>query len=256
MLAVGSSMLGITILGLVDDLRSLSSRVRLIAQVAIALLAAGVLASAFDASAFVAVAVALGLVFFVNAFNFMDGINGISGLVAAVVSLWLGVCGVIWQADRALVVACLAVAASALAFLPWNIFRARVFLGDSGSYGLGLVLPMLSAWACFSGVPVAVAIAPLMIYAADVLLALVTKLRDGVGWDAPHRRHVYQRLADRGMSHHKVAAVVASHVTLAGLAGALIVERVVAGTLLLTVVVAAYIALPTAEARLTDVAHD
>jgi UDP-GlcNAc:undecaprenyl-phosphate GlcNAc-1-phosphate transferase len=255
-LAVGSAMLAVMTLGLIDDLRSLSSRVRLLAQLAIAVAASGVLTSAFEWRGVAAMAIAVGVVFFVNAFNFMDGINGISGLVAAVIALWLGVCSVIWDADPALTVACLGVTASALAFLPWNMFRARVFLGDSGSYGLGLVLPMLAAWATFSAIPVTVATAPLVIYVADVLMALTAKLRDGVDWDAPHRRHVYQKLADRGISHQKVAAIVASHVTMAGLAGALLAERVVAGTLLLAVVVALYLALPAAQARIAGVTYD
>ena len=76
---------------------------------------------------------------FVNAFNFMDGVNGISGahaLIAGAVYACLGW----WQHDGFLVPAGAAVAAGALAFLPWNAGQARVFLGDAGSYALGAAL--------------------------------------------------------------------------------------------------------------------
>ncbi len=83
--------------------------------------------------------VALGAVWitgFVNAFNFMDGVNGISGahaLIAGIVYACLGG----WRHNGFLVPAGAAVAVSALAFLPWNAGQARVFLGDVGKLRAG-----------------------------------------------------------------------------------------------------------------------
>ena len=67
----------------------------------------------------------------------------------------------LWRSDVFLVGIGCAVSAGALAFLPWNAVRARVFLGDVGSYGLGAALAVLAAAAVIRGVPVEAAIGPL-----------------------------------------------------------------------------------------------
>jgi UDP-GlcNAc:undecaprenyl-phosphate GlcNAc-1-phosphate transferase len=243
------SMAAMMAVGLVDDLRSLSSRIRLAVQLALSLTVASALMVGFSADVFALMGIAFGVAALVNAFNFMDGINGISGLVAASVASWLAGCSLVWGGDRGLTIACAVVACSAVAFLPWNMLRARVFLGDSGSYGLGFALSVLSAWAWLSGVPLIVATAPLFIYMADVLWAMGSKLRAGLAWDAPHRRHAYQRLSDGGWSHQKVALIVAGYVLVAGLAGALTHRWPPVGWLALAAVVSAYLALPAIRLR-------
>jgi len=143
---------------------------------------------------------------FVNAFNFMDGVNGISGahaLIAGMVYAFLGW----WQHDGFLVPAGAAVAASALAFLPWNAGRARVFLGDAGSYALGAALAMLAAYAVLQGIPVEAALGPLVLYIADTAWTLQRRIRAGERWLEPHRTHVYQQWCDVGWSHQRVTVV-------------------------------------------------
>ena len=82
------------------------------------------------------IVVTVWMIGFVNAFNFMDGVNGISGAHAMIGGAAYACLG--WlRPDPFLAAAGAAVAAGALAFLPWNAVRARVFLGDAGSYGLG-----------------------------------------------------------------------------------------------------------------------
>ena len=138
-----------------------------------------------------------------NAFNFMDGVNGISGahaLIAGVVYALLGW----WQHDGFLVPAGAAVAAGALAFLPWNAGQARVFLGDAGSYALGAALAVLAAYALVRGVPVEAVLGPLALYLADTAWTLQRRIRAGERWLEPHRTHIYQRWCDAGWSHQRV----------------------------------------------------
>ena len=78
--------------------------------------------------------IAIGLLF-VNVFNFMDGVNGISG-AHAVIGGVMYACLADWRRDALGVAAGLALVVGAAAFLPWNAVRARVFLGDVGSPGL------------------------------------------------------------------------------------------------------------------------
>jgi UDP-N-acetylmuramyl pentapeptide phosphotransferase/UDP-N-acetylglucosamine-1-phosphate transferase len=194
-------------LGLADDLAGLPAAGRLTAQGVVGLTAGWVLASRAGlggaAAATAAVAVGLWLVSYVNAFNFMDGVNGIAAghaLLGGVAFAGLG----LWQHSEFLAIAGAAVAAGAAAFLPWNAVRARVFLGDVGSYGLGAALALLAAWAVLRGIPPEAALGPLALYLADTAWTLQRRIRAGEPWLQPHRTHAYQRLCDAGWSHQQV----------------------------------------------------
>ncbi|MGX6397631.1 hypothetical protein ACVB9L_10805, partial [Rothia kristinae] len=73
---------------------------------------------------------------YISVANVMDGSNGISGLHGLTAAVFYAYAG--WVTDRPwLVVAASAIAGAYLAFLPWNLWSSRVFLGDTGSYFLG-----------------------------------------------------------------------------------------------------------------------
>ena len=210
--------------GLVDDLRGLKAAVRLIGQAVISVLVTSLLiwqtaghgplgrlegvGLPWPATAVIigaaGLAAVLWLTGFVNAFNFMDGINGISAGHAIVGGLAYGFLGVL-EHDSFIAAAGAAVAATGLAFLPWNAFHARVFLGDVGSYALGAGLAVLAIDAVLRGVPVEAAAAPLALYLADTFWTLQRRFRAGERWLEPHRTHAYQRLCDVGWSHQQVA---------------------------------------------------
>jgi UDP-GlcNAc:undecaprenyl-phosphate GlcNAc-1-phosphate transferase len=209
-LTFGAAVAAFAAIGLADDLAGLSAGRRLGLQAAAGLAAAWALAddAGLGTAAVIAAALVLGLwlAAFVNAFNFMDGVNGISAgtaLLAGAAYAGLG----LWRADGLLAAGGAAVAAGALAFLPWNAGRARVFLGDVGSYGLGAALAVLAAWAVLRGLPPEAAIGPLALYVADTGWTLQRRLRSGERCLRPHRTHVYQRLTDAGWSHQQVTVV-------------------------------------------------
>src|ERR1700689_702040 len=111
------------------------------------------------------VLVAVWITGFVNVFNFMDGVNGISGahaLIAGVVFAGLGW----WRHDGFLIPAGAAAPARGPGFLSWNAGQARVFLGDAGSYALGAALATLAAYAVLNRIPVEAALGPLVLYIA------------------------------------------------------------------------------------------
>ncbi len=200
-------------LGTAEDVRGLTVRGRLALQASGALMIAVLLVSGLAAPmsvlALLVVLCTAWITGFVNAFNFMDGVNGISGAHALLAGLVYAAVGW-WQHDGFLVPAGAAVAAGALAFLPWNAGRARVFLGDAGSYALGAVLATLAAFAVLQGVPVEAAGGPLVLYVADTAWTLQRRIRAGERWSESHRSHVYQRWCDAGWSHQRVAATTAA----------------------------------------------
>src|ERR1700761_6743439 len=120
------------LLGLLDDLRGLPALTRLALQASGAVVVAALLTGGETLPAPAAVGatavVPLWLAGFVNAFNFMAGVNGISGAHALIGGLvYAGLAD--WRGDGFGVTAGLALALAAGAFLPWNAGRARVFLG-------------------------------------------------------------------------------------------------------------------------------
>jgi UDP-GlcNAc:undecaprenyl-phosphate/decaprenyl-phosphate GlcNAc-1-phosphate transferase len=212
------------LLGLLDDLRSLPVHSRLVLQTAGAAVVAWVLVSSLSLPPFflaaAAAAVAVWLVGFVNAFNFMDGVNGISGAHALIGGVAYA-CLAGWRRDGFGVAAGLALAAGACAFLPWNAVRARVFLGDVGSYAIGGALAVLAARLVLLGVPADAVAGPVALYLADVAWTLQRRIRRGERWLEAHRTHVYQRWCDAGWSHAEVTVLTSALTVLLCLLGLL-----------------------------------
>jgi UDP-GlcNAc:undecaprenyl-phosphate/decaprenyl-phosphate GlcNAc-1-phosphate transferase len=211
------------LLGFAEDLRGLTAGRRLILQAAGGVLVAVVLVSGLAGPiarlVLLAALCAAWITAFVNAFNFMDGVNGISGahaLIAGAVYALLGW----WQHDVFLVPAGAAVAAGALAFLPWNAGQAKVFLGDAGSYALGAALAVLAAYALVRGVPAEAVLGPLALYLADTAWTLQRRIRAGERWLEAHRTHIYQQWCDAGWSHQRVTVTAAAATVLLSLLGA------------------------------------
>jgi UDP-N-acetylmuramyl pentapeptide phosphotransferase/UDP-N-acetylglucosamine-1-phosphate transferase len=149
-------------------------------------------------------------VWFINLFNFMDGIDGISA--AETIALGGGVAltgtvtvvaepGAIWLG--------LSIAAAALGFLAWNWHPAKLFLGDVGSIPLGFLLGWLLLVLAGTGAWAPALILPLY-YLADATLTLLYRLlRLQRVWEA-HREHFYQKAAQRGASHGAVVRRIAA----------------------------------------------
>jgi UDP-N-acetylmuramyl pentapeptide phosphotransferase/UDP-N-acetylglucosamine-1-phosphate transferase len=155
---------------------------------------------------------------FTNLFNFMDGINGITGIEMATLGIGVTVIGAVRSADGSADAIGLIVAAAALGFLPWNWGRAKVFLGDVGSVPAGYLIGLLLVLLACSGDWAAALILP-MYYWADATLTLLRRLLRGEKvWQA-HRSHFYQQGARKLGSHAAVAGRIAMlNLLLVGLA--------------------------------------
>ena len=196
--AIGAGLMLVAGIGWVDDHRPLSPWLRLATHaVAAAILAWAVLAAggslATAAMAFV-LAVAL-----VNIWNFMDGIDGLAasqaGLVALGYAVFAGGGSVAWMGS-ALLAAC-------AGFLPLNLPRARIFLGDVGSGALGFaVAALLSMLALqMDRLRAPVLLLPLCAFSVDAALTLGARMVRGERWWTPHTQHAYQRWTRRNGRH-------------------------------------------------------
>ncbi|WP_144792018.1 glycosyltransferase family 4 protein [Kocuria palustris] len=234
-------------LGWTEDIRGLSVRWRLAGQLLIGAGCAGALTLILETGIWWWPVCAVAVVAYINVANFMDGVNGISGMHGFVVGLvysWAGASNDMpWM-----IVAGLVVAFAFLGFLPWNFSRDSVFLGDVGSYLLGGSLILIAIAAFLSGVYVEYLLPALSVYLADTGWTLLRRIRRGEAWWRPHREHVYQRLTDVGLSHAASSLTVAAFTlvcSLIGLAGLWLhgLPAVVPGVAVLLVLVL-YLSLP------------
>jgi UDP-N-acetylmuramyl pentapeptide phosphotransferase/UDP-N-acetylglucosamine-1-phosphate transferase len=146
---------------------------------------------------------------FINLFNFMDGIDGIAAVETVTISAGLALMagGVLHFPLGAFDAA--VPAAAALGFLFWNWAPSRIFLGDVGSVPLGYLLGWLLVITAASGFWEAALILPLY-YLADATWTLLRRaLRRETLWRA-HREHFYQRAVQRGFSHAAVVRRIAA----------------------------------------------
>jgi UDP-N-acetylmuramyl pentapeptide phosphotransferase/UDP-N-acetylglucosamine-1-phosphate transferase len=223
----GPALLACLLLALIcwaDDLHTVPPMQRLLGQ-ALAV-TAGLLALPPDALIFQGLLplpldrliAGLGWVWWVNLYNFMDGIDGISGTETLSIAgglvlllLWLGL-------DTSLGASAALLAGVSLGFLAWNWHPARLFLGDVGSVPLGYLTGWLLLVLAVSGLWLPALLLPLY-YAADGTFTLFRRLwrRERV-WE-PHRQHFYQQAVDRGVPHDRVVlAILAVNLVLAGIA--------------------------------------
>ena len=203
----------LAIVSWIDDLRSLPQLPRLGVQ--IAAVALGLLALSQDELVFQGLlppvldrlAAAVCWLWFVNLFNFMDGIDGLAGAEAASIGIGLFVVATVAGNTIAPALPALALAGAVLGFLWWNWHPARVFLGDVGSVPLGYLLGWLLLAAAAAGNWQVAVILPLY-FLADATITLLRRLVRGAKvWQA-HREHFYQKAVVRGMSHARVASAV------------------------------------------------
>jgi UDP-N-acetylmuramyl pentapeptide phosphotransferase/UDP-N-acetylglucosamine-1-phosphate transferase len=145
----------------------------------------------------------------------MDGIDALAAsqalLAAAAYGVWAGAGIVAWFA--------LALAAACLGFLPFNLPRARIFLGDVGSGALGYGLAALASWLLIDAGPRApLLLLPLSAFVLDAGFTLGLRMARRERWWLPHTEHAYQHWVRRCGRHGWVTAAYACWTLLACLA--------------------------------------
>jgi len=261
----------VVVLGIVDDTRGVSAVGKLAGQVLVAGLVVllgvqllyfyfpgqGVLSLSPDLAVPLTV---LWIVALMNAVNLVDGLDGLAaGMVAIAASAFFAYMvrtpgGGEVEASVAALLA-VVVAGVTLGFLPWNFHPAKIFMGDSGSLLLGLLL----AVSTISGVgrnlegpsggdlaviaiPVVVPLLVLAVPLLDVALAIVRRMRRGIGIAHADKEHIHHRLMDIGHSHRQAVLLMylwSALISVCALVVAFVDGRaVVAGVLAAAVLVA------------------
>jgi len=224
----------IALVGFIDDLYSIPLLPRLIVQ----LIVAGAVVYSYGSVtgiyvpywgqtlAFGSLAPIISIFFIVgmiNAFNFMDGIDGIAATQGIVIGVSWATVGYLAESQSILIIG-LIFSAPCLGFLVFNWPPARVFMGDTGSTYLGFVFATLPVMFVSEGtingpelLLLAVLFAWLFIY--DTVVTRLYQIIKGRRFWLPHREHQYQRLVINGVSHSKVALYFAVSGILVSAAG-------------------------------------
>jgi Fuc2NAc and GlcNAc transferase len=141
-----------------------------------------------------------------NFYNFMDGINGIAGITGFIGFILLALFGLSSGAEIKYLILSCALSLACAGFLPFNIPQAKVFMGDIGSILLGFVFACLMIAMSENLTHFIVAISFLMPFYVDELNTMLVRIRNGEDLTIPHRKHIYQLLANElDIAHWKIS---------------------------------------------------
>jgi Fuc2NAc and GlcNAc transferase len=215
--------LAVAVISLVDDVRTLSPLIRILCHGAAAGLAVWSLGG-FEwlwvpfygivrTGVFGDVLAFLWIVWLVNAYNFMDGIDGIAATQSITAGAGWFLTGMLWEiGDIGFYAGVLAV--SSFGFLVFNWHPAKIFMGDVGSAFLGYsfaVLPLLAIKRMenptAAGYLPWIAVVLVWFFVFDSVFTFLKRLFRGAKVWEPHREHIYQKLVIAGWSHSKVTGI-------------------------------------------------
>ena len=230
--------LAIHLLGLRDDIRPLRARWKFLAQIAIALAvyAAGLRVETLTLPGvgILDLGTTAGLLFTVlwlvgitNAFNLIDGLDGLaSGAAMFALTTMFVVASINGQVGAALVT--IVLAGATLGFLVYNFHPASIFLGDSGSLFLGFMLAgvgLLSSQKGSTAVAVAIPVVSLGLPVLDTLLAIMRRFLRGQPIFSADRGHIHHRLLNLGHSPRQVALLLYGACAFLALGGMMLVNE-------------------------------
>lgn len=214
----------ITFVGLVDDIKNLSPRVKLLGQIVAAsiLVAYGAkvlfLTNPFGSLIYlnpngIDLGIPLTILWVVgvtNAVNLVDGLDGLAGGLASIAALTIGT--IAWhEGQMQSVLPAIVLFAAIVGFLKYNFHPAKIFMGDSGSLFLGYMLAGLSVIGLTKGAAVMSVFVPVLIFGIpifDTLFAIMRRYINNKPIFQADKEHLHHRLLALGLSHRQTVLVM------------------------------------------------
>lgn len=153
-------------------------------------------------------------VFFVNAINLIDGIDGLASGLSSVALLFYGIVFAL-SGDVYSAMIAFAALAALMQFFYYNVFGnpdsgKKIYMGDTGAICIGFILTYLSIGithidrlSFIDANPIVVAFAPMLVPCLDVVRVFFTRIRNGVSPFLPDRTHIHHKMLNLGMSTPK-----------------------------------------------------
>ncbi|GGB43591.1 glycosyltransferase family 4 protein [Fictibacillus barbaricus] len=146
----------------------------------------------------------------INAINLIDGLDGLAGGVSTIALSTILIMAI--GKDQLLVIMlCVIVMGSTLGFLLFNFYPAKIFMGDTGSQLLGLLIAVISISGFFKSVTFLSLFVPIMILGVpflDTAFAIIRRLVNKQKWSQPDKSHLHHRLLAVGFSHPKTVLLI------------------------------------------------
>ncbi|MCM3722491.1 MraY family glycosyltransferase [Solibacillus sp. FSL R5-0691] len=235
--------------GIVDDMREISAKAKLLGQVIAACIVVFVGGIQIDninlpfggELEFGWLGIPFTIIWIVgitNAINLIDGLDGLAAGVSTIALMTLAVMAMIM--GNGIVIAMAAIlAAATIGFLFFNFHPAKIFMGDTGALFLGFMISVLALLG-FKNVAVISFVIPVIMLGvpiSDTFFAIVRRLRSGKKWSDPDKSHLHHRLLDLGFSHRQTVTIIYAMAAMFGLAAVIFSMAKVWGAILLIAVI-------------------
>ncbi len=210
----------ILILGIIDDVRGISPKTKLMGQAAAALvvIAFGIkiqfITNPFDSLIFLgSLSIPITLLWLVGVTNAVNLIDGLDGLASGISAIALFTFSYIAYTNQQFTVSLLTflLAGCIIGFLRYNFYPATIFLGDSGSMFLGFNIAALAVFGLLKGVTLVALVIPLTILGVpifDTFFAIVRRRREHQPIFKADKKHIHHRLLNRGLSHWQAVLII------------------------------------------------
>ncbi|MDX1952690.1 MAG: MraY family glycosyltransferase [Verrucomicrobiota bacterium] len=155
-----------------------------------------------------------------NAINLLDGVDGLVTGITALLALALAVINIM-AGNIFVALVTLSLGGACLGFLPFNFSPAKVFLGDSGSLFIGLILAAVSMFSLFKETTATLIVVPLMLFGLplfDTTSVLMSRAYHGRPLFKADKSHVHHRLLQLGLSQRRACLILYGVTGLLGIA--------------------------------------
>ena len=201
-------------IGIWDDIKGVSPRLKLLFQILAACCATGAgIQVSFVTNIFLGGVISVGwigypltvlwIVGVTNALNLVDGLDGLAAGISAIAAVTIGI--IAWmQGLPEMGTLALILAASIAAFLRYNFYPAKIFLGDTGSLFLGYTLSVLAIIGLTKTVTVISLFLPVVVLGLPILdtaFAIIRRCLSHKPIFSPDKGHIHHRLMAIGLSH-------------------------------------------------------
>lgn len=220
-LGIISSLSLITLVGMIDDIRGLKAKNKLIFQ----FLSANILFFTGTKITFITllnnhflhlgdvlsyILTILWVIGLTNAINLIDGMDGALAGIGAIISFSLGILAII-QGQTVLAVFVFALSGSLISFLKYNFNPAKVFLGDTGSLFIGMFMSIISILGYFKKATLISIAIPVIIFAIpilDTLFAIIRRIIKRQHIFQPDKEHIHHKLLQYGFNQKQAAFIL------------------------------------------------
>ncbi len=246
-MVLGATVIVIT--GMIDDMREISAKAKMLGQLVagcIIVFVGGIqiehinlpFGGSLDFGFLSIPFTILWIVGITNAINLIDGLDGLAAGVSTIALITLAcmalIMGNIFVVATAAILAC-----STLGFLFYNFHPAKIFMGDTGALFLGFMIAVLSLLG-FKGLTVFSFIIPVIMLGvpiSDTFFAIVRRIRNKQKWSDPDKSHLHHRLIDIGFSHRQAVLIIYGIAALFGIAAIIFSMAKLWGAILIVTVI-------------------